>query len=61
MLDRVDAGNIRDPDCREDGVAVTLTPDAALETSERLLDAGLTAQGQRVQKSREGTAVSCAW
>jgi hypothetical protein len=30
-----------------DGVAVTLTPDAAVETSHRLLDAGVTAAGQR--------------
>lgn len=29
-----------------DGVAVSLTPAAALETSERLLKAGLQAQGQ---------------
>jgi len=35
-----------------DGVAITLTPKAAIETSQRLLDAGLTAQGQRVQKKR---------
>lgn len=33
-----------------DGVAVTLTPDAAIETSHRLLDGGVTAQGQDVQK-----------
>ena len=30
-----------------DGVAVSLTPDAAIETSERLMDKGLTAAGQR--------------
>ena len=30
-----------------DGVAVTMTPDAAIETSQRLLDAGMTANGQR--------------
>ena len=30
-----------------DGVAVTLTPDAAIETSHRLLDGGLTAEGQK--------------
>jgi hypothetical protein len=36
-----------------DGVAVTLTPEAALETSQRLLDAGLEAAGQKwEQKSR---------
>ena len=33
-----------------DGVAVSLTPEAALETSERLLDAGATARGQRVME-----------
>ena len=33
-----------------DGVAVSLTPEAAIETSERLLDQGLTAHGQRVEK-----------
>ena len=31
-----------------DGVAVSLTPDAAIETSERLLDASLTARGQQL-------------
>jgi hypothetical protein len=31
-----------------DGVAVSLTPDAALETSHRLLESGLAAEGQRV-------------
>jgi hypothetical protein len=36
-----------------DGVAITLTPEAAIETSQRLLESGLTAQGQRVQKERE--------
>ena len=35
-----------------DGVAVSLTPEAAIETSERLLYAGLKAQGQRVEKRR---------
>lgn len=30
-----------------DGVAVSLTPDAAVETSHRLLDAGLIAAGQK--------------
>lgn len=29
-----------------DGVAVSLTPDAAVETSDRLLDAATEAQGQ---------------
>jgi hypothetical protein len=38
-----------------DGVAVTLTPDAAIETSDRLLDSGLIAQGQRVAKRGRGT------
>ena len=36
-----------------DGVAVSLTPDAALETSQRLLEAGLMAQGQRVNSRRK--------
>jgi len=36
-----------------DGVAVALTPEAALETSERLLDGAATAQGQLVMKARE--------
>jgi len=31
-----------------DGVAVSLTPDAAIETSERLLDGALTARGQQL-------------
>ena len=35
-----------------DGVAVTLTPKAAVETSERLLEAGIEAQGQRVNGAR---------
>lgn len=38
-----------------DGVAVTLSPEAAIETSDRLLDAGLMAQGQRVAKRKPGT------
>lgn len=29
-----------------DGVAVSMTPDAAVETSDRLLDAAVEAQGQ---------------
>jgi hypothetical protein len=36
-----------------DGVAVTITPDAAVETSHRLLEAGLQAQGQIVERKRE--------
>lgn len=32
-----------------DSVSVLLTPDAAAETSDRLLDSAATAQGQRVQ------------
>ncbi|RMB34234.1 hypothetical protein C8J47_1955 [Sphingomonas sp. PP-F2F-G114-C0414] len=40
-----------------DGVAVSLTPDAAVETSDRLLDAAVEAQGQilieaQVEKER---------
>ena len=39
------------------GVAVSLTPDAAIETSDRLMEGGLMAQGQRVEKRRkEGSA-----
>ena len=34
------------------GVAVTLTPDAAVETSHRLLDGGLEAQGQFVKRKQ---------
>ena len=30
------------------GVCVSLTPDAAVETSDRLLEGGMKAQGQRV-------------
>ena len=37
-----------------DGVAISFTPKAAIETSDRLMDAGLTAQGQRVAKRSEG-------
>lgn len=33
-----------------DGVAFSLTPDAAMETSNRLLEGGLTANGQRRKK-----------
>ena len=36
-----------------DGVAVSLTPEAAIETSDRLLDAGLMAQGQRVATDKK--------
>jgi hypothetical protein len=36
-----------------DGVAITLTPEAAIETSQRLLEGGLTAQGQRLQRERD--------
>lgn len=35
-----------------DGVDVLLTPDAAIETSDRLLKAGLAAHGQRVIEDR---------
>lgn len=38
-----------------DGVSVLLTPDAAIETSERLLGAAVAAHGQRVI-GREGDA-----
>jgi hypothetical protein len=36
-----------------DGVALRLTPDAAIETSDRLLWGAAEAQGQRVAKERE--------
>ena len=35
-----------------DGVAVSLTPDAAIETSERLLQAAVEAQGQMLGEAR---------
>ena len=35
-----------------DGVAVTLTPEAAIETGDRLFTAGIKAQGQRVERPR---------
>jgi hypothetical protein len=38
-----------------DDVAVSLTPDAAIETSDRLLHAGLAANGQRVEAKRKAT------
>jgi hypothetical protein len=38
-----------------DGVAVSLTPQAAITTSDRLMEAGLMAQGQRVAKRSKGT------
>jgi hypothetical protein len=37
-----------------DGVAVSLTPDAALETSDRLLKGGLAARGQQIAEERRG-------
>ena len=37
-----------------DAVAVSLTPEAALETSNRLLVSGLTAKGQRDEAKRRG-------
>jgi hypothetical protein len=36
-----------------DGVAVSLTPDAALTTADRLTDAAGEAQGQRLTKERD--------
>jgi hypothetical protein len=36
-----------------DGVAVSFTPDAAVETSDRLLNGGMKANGQLVQTERE--------
>ncbi len=35
-----------------DGVAVALTPDAAAETSDRLLDGAAEAQGQLLEEAR---------
>jgi hypothetical protein len=35
-----------------DGVAVTLTSEAALETSDRLLKAGLKTEGQKVRQAK---------
>jgi len=35
-----------------DGVDVKMTPDAAVETSDRLFQSSLKAQGQRVRKSK---------
>ena len=34
-----------------DGVAVSFTPEAAADTSDRLLDAAATAQGQRIEQA----------
>lgn len=39
-----------------DGVDVNLTPAAALEISEQLLEGGLTAQGQQVEMDRKEQA-----
>jgi hypothetical protein len=36
-----------------DGVDVSLTPYAAIETSDRLLEAGMTAQGRRIMAERQ--------
>jgi hypothetical protein len=35
-----------------DGVAVSLTPDAAIETSNRLFDAGAEARGKKIMQDR---------
>ena len=40
-----------------DSVEVALTPDAAVETSERLLVAGIEARGQQMKQQRESGAV----
>jgi hypothetical protein len=50
---RVEEGNVAVEG--PDGVGVVLTPTAALETSDRLLDGATEAQGQRFRKS-EGKA-----
>jgi hypothetical protein len=39
-----------------DGVAVSLTPEAALETSDRLLKGGLAARGQQIAEAQRGKA-----
>jgi hypothetical protein len=36
-----------------DGVSVVMTPEAAVETSHRLLDSGVEASGQRVEARRK--------
>ena len=38
-----------------DGVAVLMTPEAALETSDRLLDGATEAHGQRVREAEDGS------
>ena len=38
-----------------DGVGLLLTPEAALETSDRLLDGATRAHGQRVREGQAGT------
>lgn len=35
-----------------DGVAVSLTPDAAIETSNRLFDAGAEARGKKIMEDK---------
>jgi hypothetical protein len=35
-----------------DGISAMLTPEAAAETSHRLLDSAITAQGQRAESAR---------
>jgi len=37
-----------------DGVAISFTPDAAVETSERLLESGLAARGQQIIEEDRG-------
>ena len=37
-----------------DGVALSFTPAAAIETSERLLEGGLAARGQQILEERRG-------
>lgn len=41
-----------------DGVDVSLSPDAALETSERLLKGGLMARGQQIEEERRNKPLS---
>jgi hypothetical protein len=40
------------------GVAVSLTPDAALETSDRLLNGALEARGQQINNGRRNRPLS---
>ena len=43
-----------------DGIGVLLTPDAALETSDRLLNGATEAHGQRVRKAEAESERPCS-